>query len=417
MPNYIDLLKIRHLRTADHRSVQTSFERINELASSRDFPSVIGVYPTKLPSFLGCLAALLHAKKRVVLLGDVHVRRAPVPLINCDTLTFIQNAGGAKDQYRDSPPNWNIATFSSGSLGTERLYGYCLDDIFSMADNYRKLYDVDDNSLLFSSLPLHYNFTLIALIFLAAISRCRLCWNQVPSVALQTIHGEFRNTVMIGNPISLLASPNRMLTKKTSMLVDSGGAPLGTGNIRRLRELGLDVREGYGLTENLSLTHFDSEGNDESIGTVGRALSFADHRLGGEGNTNRVYIRSPFRGIELELSPQAAPRGDEWLDTRDLGKVDESGRLRILGRIIDTPIAGIFPRDILDLVTDFMRDIPLSVGFRDYDSVILQSLTPLDEKAKSKISRIIKERIGIDRLNVRFASNDHLTHSQKMKID
>jgi long-subunit acyl-CoA synthetase (AMP-forming) len=59
------------------------------------------------------------------------------------------------------------------------------------------------------------------------------------------------------------------------VLVDSGGAPLGITGISDFRDRGIDVREGYGLTETASLTHFDTEATAASLGTVGTAMRAA----------------------------------------------------------------------------------------------------------------------------------------------
>ena len=64
--------------------------------------------------------------------------------------------------------------------------------------------------------------------------------------------------IVLANPVILdQAEPTAALP--ASVLVDSGGAPLSVAGISDFRARGVDVREGYGLTETASLTHFDTE--------------------------------------------------------------------------------------------------------------------------------------------------------------
>lgn len=112
----------------------------------------------------------------------------------------------------------------------------------------------------------------------------------------------------------------------------SGAAPLAPEVIDWYRRLGLELLEGYGMSENHSYSHA-SEPGDARSGYVGPSRPGVETRLSEHGE---VLVKSPammmgyFKAPELTAEVMTA---DGFLRTGDRGELDEQGRLRITGRI------------------------------------------------------------------------------------
>lgn len=110
----------------------------------------------------------------------------------------------------------------------------------------------------------------------------------------------------------------------------SGGAPLGERLGHFYRGIGLQVLEGYGLTETTAPTAVNRPGNIK-IGTVGSPFPGADIRIADDGE---IEVRGDhvFRGYHGNPAATAEVLHDGWFRTGDLGTLDDEGYLTITGR-------------------------------------------------------------------------------------
>lgn len=112
----------------------------------------------------------------------------------------------------------------------------------------------------------------------------------------------------------------------------TGAAPIPPDLLRWYRRLGLDLLEGYGMTENFACSHVSRPGRVR-IGYVGERYPGVECRIAADGE---VQIKSPgmmsgyFKAPELTAETFTA---DGFLRTGDRGEIDELGRLRITGRV------------------------------------------------------------------------------------
>lgn len=111
----------------------------------------------------------------------------------------------------------------------------------------------------------------------------------------------------------------------------SGSAPIPAELVAWYRELGLNLLEGYGMTENFALSHLTKPGF-EKTGYVGVPYPGVEQRLNEQGE---IEVLSPGMMMGYYKNDEAtkeATTEDGWLRTGDRGEIDEMGRLKITGR-------------------------------------------------------------------------------------
>lgn len=112
----------------------------------------------------------------------------------------------------------------------------------------------------------------------------------------------------------------------------SGSAPLAESVIDWYRALGLELLEGYGMTEDFAYSHITRSGQVR-VGYVGSPLAGVQSRIADNGE---VQIKSPAQMQGYYRNEEASAGAftkDGWFKTGDLGEFDEAGRLRLSGRL------------------------------------------------------------------------------------
>ncbi|MFF5976854.1 AMP-dependent synthetase/ligase [Streptomyces sp. NPDC012769] len=113
--------------------------------------------------------------------------------------------------------------------------------------------------------------------------------------------------------------------------VISGGSPLGARLAEFFAGAGVEVYEGYGLTETTAAATVTPLAGPRP-GTVGRPLPGTAVRIAADGE---VWLRGGhvFAGYWDAQRGAALPHTDDgWFPTGDLGALDDEGHLRITGR-------------------------------------------------------------------------------------
>jgi long-chain acyl-CoA synthetase len=115
-------------------------------------------------------------------------------------------------------------------------------------------------------------------------------------------------------------------------LAATGAAPMPPELLAWYRRLGLELLEGYGMTENFGCSHASRPGRVR-VGYVGEPYGGVECRISDEGE---VQVRSPGMMKGYYKAPELTAEcftADGFLRTGDRGEVDELGRLRITGRV------------------------------------------------------------------------------------
>ncbi|MBX3634790.1 MAG: AMP-binding protein [Rubrivivax sp.] len=114
-----------------------------------------------------------------------------------------------------------------------------------------------------------------------------------------------------------------------------GAAPMPPELMRWYAQLGLDLVEVYGMTENCGVSHATLPGRQRP-GTVGLPYDGVVSRI--DPATGEIQVKSPGLMLGYYREPEltrAAFTDDGWLRTGDKGEVDAEGYLRITGRVKD----------------------------------------------------------------------------------
>jgi long-chain acyl-CoA synthetase len=114
-------------------------------------------------------------------------------------------------------------------------------------------------------------------------------------------------------------------------IAGSGSAPIPGDLIMWYRRLGLELLEGYGMTENFNYSHLSLPGKSR-VGYVGHAYPDVEVRIADDGE---IQVKSPGQMMGYYKNPEATKEtmtDDGFLRTGDRGEIDEQGRLKITGR-------------------------------------------------------------------------------------
>jgi hypothetical protein len=135
----------------------------------------------------------------------------------------------------------------------------------------------------------------------------------------------------------------------------SGGAPIAAPIIRLFLSPGLDVLQGYGMTETSPVVAVNTPGDNDPR-TVGRPLDGIEVRI---GDNEELLVRGPSVMVGYWRRPEEtgkAIEADGWLHTGDQARI-EGGRITITGRIKDIIVTSTGEKVApVDLETAIMSD-------------------------------------------------------------
>ncbi|CAM06112.1 long-chain acyl-CoA synthetase [Saccharopolyspora erythraea NRRL 2338] len=174
-----------------------------------------------------------------------------------------------------------------------------------------------------------------------------------------------RVTTVVGVPpmyAAWLGLPSDRLREgmATVRLLTSGAAPLGPEVAAAVRAAtGLDVFEGYGLTETGPVVTTTLAGGHAKPGSVGRPLPGVELRLvdsdgmplaeDDDGDTGRVSVRGPNLFSGYWPDGEHGPDADGWFRTGDVGYLDSDGDLHLVDRASDLIIVNgfnVYPHEV-----------------------------------------------------------------------
>lgn len=113
----------------------------------------------------------------------------------------------------------------------------------------------------------------------------------------------------------------------------TGSAPLSPHLVAWYRNLGLEMLDGYGMTENFAASHFSRVGKVR-LGYVGSPVKGVAARI--NAATHELEVKSPAQMMGYYKMPEQTAEevtDDGFMKTGDRGEIDEQGRLKLTGRV------------------------------------------------------------------------------------
>lgn len=327
--------------------------------------------------------------------------------------------------------------FTSGTTGVSKGVMLSQRNICTTVENLAKMVYIDERDTALSVLPLHHVYectcgfiyplyrgatiafsegvryimrnvkevspTKMLCVPLLIETMYRKIWANIRKKGIEQ---KVKTVIAITNKIqpysARMAAKRKMFSEihesfggKLNLLV-SGGAPIDPEIIKGMRDFGLNVIQGYGLTESapLAAVNHDKYFSDRSAGLTlpGGEIKIIDRQEDGTGEIC-------YRGDNVMLGYYGRPdltaevKRNGWLHTGDIGFIDANGFLVITGRkknvIVKANGKNIFPEELEAYIArDPMVAEAVVLGImndkkKDYD--IVAAVYPDAEYAKEAL--------------------------------
>ncbi len=259
-----------------------------------------------------------------------------------------------------SPDDLAMIIYTSGSTGTPKGVMHSFGRITQAARGIVKELEISSEERYISYLPLahvferayvevssmvagsHVFFAEALDTFVADLKRARpTLFISVPRLWLKFQQGVFtkmppsRLDLLLKIPIVKGIISKKVLTGlglESVRLAGSGSAPIPADLIAWYRRLGLNLREGYAMTEDFAYSHLSREDNCVP-GYVGQPYAEVEVRIAEDGE---VLIKSPGQMIGYYKSPELTAEvmtADGFFRTGDKGERRPDGLLKLTGRL------------------------------------------------------------------------------------
>ncbi len=312
------------------------------------------------------------------------------------------------------PDHLAALMFTSGTAGSPRAAMLTHGNLLSNITQAQSVPDrVSATDVVYGVIPAYHIFGLNVVLGLSLSvgSTVLLVQRFDPATALESIRAR-RVTAIPGTPSMWVAfahfdeAPSDAFA--TVRVALSGAAKLPIGVSERLRErFGLEVAEGYGLTEASPIVT-SSVGLPPRFGSIGRVLDGIELRVVDDdgddalvGDAGEIWVRGPNVFAGYLDDPEATARvltDDGWLRTGDIALIDDEGRLYLVDRAKDLIIVSgfnVFPAEVEDVLASHPEIADVGVigvphphtGEAVKAFVILEPGARLDEEAVIEYAR------------------------------
>lgn len=252
------------------------------------------------------------------------------------------SANSSTDADRPAPDDVATIIFTSGTTGKSK--GVMLTQDNLAANVLSVDYTTEPGSILLSVLPIHHAFCLVMDWLKGFSLGTTICINDSLLHMVKNM-GVFKPQVMLMVPMMIetiykrLASVDPAIPKKAVAdnvfggnlkIIFTGGAHLDPYYIGEFAEYGVEVLEGYGMSE-CSPVISSNTPETHKAGSIGKPLPNAEIKF--ENGEILVKGSSVMKGYYQMPEETAETLKDGWLHTGDKGYMDEDGFLFINGRV------------------------------------------------------------------------------------
>lgn len=256
----------------------------------------------------------------------------------------LRNAGKSASADSVCPAAEDIATiiFTSGTTGKSKGVMLTQNNLASNVEAVK--ITAEPGTAVLSVLPIHHAFCLVMDWLKGFSLGATLCINDSLLHMVRNM-SIFKPEIMLMVPMMIetiykrLAAadpsiPKTVLAEKVFggklRIIFTGGAHLDPYYIDRFAEYGVEVLEGYGMSECSPVISNNTLENNKK-GSIGKPLENAEIRF--ENGEILVKGSSVMKGYYQMPDETAETLKDGWLHTGDKGYMDEDGYLFINGRV------------------------------------------------------------------------------------
>ena len=260
-----------------------------------------------------------------------------------ETIEDVKAAGAGKEkEFHVRPEDVATIIYTSGTTGKSKGVMLTQENIARNVESVQ--YEKDPGCVMMSVLPIHHAFCLVMDWLKGFSLGAVVCINDSYMHMVRNM-GIFKPEVVLMVPMMIemiykrLAAadasiPKNILAEKVFggnlKIIFTGGAHLDPYYIDQIAEYGVDVFEGYGMSECSPVISSNTPGAHKK-GSIGRPLPNVEVRF--EDGEIQVRGSSVMKGyFEMPKETEETLR-DGWLHTGDKGYLDEDGYLFINGRV------------------------------------------------------------------------------------
>lgn len=297
-----------------------------------------------------------------------------------DAVRNADDADRAYDRHHPQPADVASLIYTSGTTGRQKGAMLTHANFTANVASCQKAFHILPNENFLLILPLHHAFAFTGNLLLPMA--CGSCISLVES--LRTVGENIREispSAFIGVPLLVEKMYQRILAglRKRRLvyalfrlglrgpvrrrirralggrlrIVITGGAPCDPEVLHGFRQLGLDILEGYGLTETAPVVSLNPASRPKP-GSIGLPLDGVEVRLHevNEQGVGELQVRGPNVMLGYYNNPAATEEAfmDGWFRTGDLARRDEDGYLYIAGRkksmIVNREGKNIYPEEV-----------------------------------------------------------------------
>lgn len=346
----------------------------------------------------------------------------------------------------------SIMLFTSGTTGTSKIVMLCQRNICTVINDARKpLAAINEDDVILSVLPVHHTYELTCGIFAAMDHGCHICINDSIKHVSKNLK-KYRPTAMAVVPLYVEVFYNTIMKTVRKQGIEKtfnaaltfakvmgkinidlrkqlfgkvmaafggrlnkmicGGAALRPELVEIFRTIGIDICQGYGITECAPLISVVPFGvyNPKSCGLISESLQVFIDKENPTDSFGEIVVKGPNVMLGYYKNEQAtkevlSPKG--WFYTGDYGYVDENNYLYITGRkkniIVLQDGKNVFPEEIEEYLgnIDHIKEVVVVGRQKDNDLAITALVYPDFEytdsiglKSKEEVYNAIREKIN-----------------------
>ncbi|MCK0109360.1 AMP-binding protein [Flavobacteriaceae bacterium S0825] len=334
----------------------------------------IPIYPTLNASSINQI--LVHSESKAIIIGkldDYESQKSGVPDIPKISVglhgqsdgelweELIKKHSPSESIHTQQPDDLHTIIYTSGTTGVPKGVMHTSGNLMVSAHTLTEIFKLPNNIKLFSYLPLAHVAERVLInagvnlggtvafaesleTFASDLEKTQpqiffavpRIWTKFREKILESIPQKKLN-VLLKIPILNGIIKNKLKQKlglKEAVFICSAAAPIASSLVKWYRKLGITIYQGYGMTEDCCVSHFNTI-RDDKIGTVGKTLFNVKAKLSEVGE---ICVKNDclMKGYYKEPEITASVFDDEgYLKTGDIGEFDHDGFLTITGRVKD----------------------------------------------------------------------------------